>query len=94
MSNYVGIGEASVMLGVSKQTLRRWDSEGKLIAERIPAGHRRYLKQDVATFNPLGVNANSLSRPIIAYARVSSHDQKKDLDRQIKVLEMYCSSHG
>lgn len=82
------------MLGVSKQTLRRWDSEGKLIAERTPAGHRRYLKQEVAVFNPLGVNSATLSRPTIAYARVSSHDQKKDLERQVKVLEMYCSSHG
>jgi len=94
MSKYVSIGEASTMLGVSKQTLRRWDSEGKLFAERTPTGHRRYLKQEVATFNPIGVNSVALSRPTIAYARVSSHDQKKDLDRQIKVLEMYCSSHG
>jgi predicted site-specific integrase-resolvase len=49
---------------------------------------------DVVTFNPIGITTNSLSRPTIAYARVSSHDQKKDLERQIKVLEMYCSSHG
>jgi len=35
-----------------------------------------------------------LARLTIAYARVSSHDQKEDLARQIKVLEMYCASHG
>jgi predicted site-specific integrase-resolvase len=30
----------------------------------------------------------------LAYARVSSHDQKKDLERQKKMLEMYCTSKG
>jgi len=30
----------------------------------------------------------------IAYARVSSHDQKQDLVRQVAVLENYCSSKG
>jgi predicted site-specific integrase-resolvase len=27
----------------------------------------------------------------LAYARVSSHDQKEDLERQKQVLELYCS---
>ena len=30
----------------------------------------------------------------IAYARVSSHDQKEDLQRQASVLESYCACHG
>lgn len=94
MNKYLSIGEASKLLGVSKLTLRRWDKQGKLTAERTPAGHRRYSRADVTTFNPLGINTDSLTRPTIAYARVSSHDQKKDLERQIKVLEMYCASHG
>jgi predicted site-specific integrase-resolvase len=33
-------------------------------------------------------------RVTIAYARVSSHDQKNDLERQKQVLELYCSSQG
>ena len=94
MNKYVSIGEASEMLGVSMQTLRRWDKDGRLVAERTPAGHRRYLTHDVATFNPLGIVTDALTRPTIAYARVSSRDQQKDLARQIKVLEMYCAAHG
>jgi predicted site-specific integrase-resolvase len=94
MNKYISIGEASAMLGVSMQTLRRWDKKGKLVCERTPAGHRRYLATDVATFNPLGINTDAMSLPTIGYARVSSADQKKDLDRQVKVLEMYCASHG
>jgi excisionase family DNA binding protein len=94
MDKYVSIGRAAKMLGVGIPTLRRWDKEGKLPAERTPSGHRRYLASDVATFNPLGINSVALVRPTIAYARVSSHDQKQDLARQIKVLEMYCASQG
>ena len=94
MNRYISIGEASTMLGVSVQTLRRWEKKGKLACDRTPAGHRRYLASEIASFNPLGLKAAPLSRPTIAYARVSSHDQKKDLERQVKVLEMYCASYG
>lgn len=30
----------------------------------------------------------------VGYARVSSHDQKDDLERQIQVLELYCAKQG
>jgi putative resolvase len=33
-------------------------------------------------------------RLTVSYARVSSHDQKEDLQRQIQMLEMFCSSKG
>ncbi|MDR1537069.1 MAG: IS607 family transposase [Clostridiales bacterium] len=94
MVKYISIGKAAKMLGVSIPTLRRWDSEDKLSPERTPSGHRRYLASDVAAFNPLGINNGALSRPAMAYARVPSHGQKSDLDRQIKVLEMHCASMG
>jgi len=35
-----------------------------------------------------------VARTTIAYARVSSHDQKADLERQIQMLEMFCSANG
>ncbi|BCD51730.1 hypothetical protein NHP194022_14010 [Helicobacter suis] len=34
------------------------------------------------------------NRKTIAYARVSSSDQKDDLIRQVQVLELYCSKLG
>jgi excisionase family DNA binding protein len=94
MNTYISVGQAAKRLGVSIPTLRRWDAEGKLTAERTPSGHRRYLASDVSTFNPPGIKTGNLTRPTVAYARVSSHDQKKDLERQVKVLEMYCASQG
>ena len=42
MSRYVSISVAAKTLGVSIQTLRRWDEEGVLVADRTPKNHRRY----------------------------------------------------
>ena len=42
ISELVSPKEASQRLGVSVDTLRRWEKAGKIIAVRTPAGHRRY----------------------------------------------------
>lgn len=91
MSNYVTIGRAAKALGVSVPTLRRWEASGRLIPERTPAGHRRY---DLAKIQPELAHIDSASRRTVAYARVSSHDQKADLERQKQVLELYCAKQG
>ena len=45
------ISQASEMIGVSIQTLRRWDDSGKLRSVRKKAtGHRYYRKDDVENF--------------------------------------------
>jgi excisionase family DNA binding protein len=92
MERYVGIGEAAEVLGVSITTLRRWEAEGRLIAEHTPGGHRRY---DLAKLRPEQYRASREGdRKTIAYARVLSHDQKDDLERQKQVLELYCARQG
>jgi putative resolvase len=93
MSKLSSIREAAKFLGVSTQTLRRWEREGKGVAvQRTNGGQRRY---DLSKMRPLAVGPDKLSEGItLAYARVSSHDQKEDLQRQEKMLEMFCSSHG
>nr|BAD83754.1 hypothetical protein [Moraxella bovis Epp63] len=63
-----------------------------LVAERTPKGHRRY---DVNKLHPnFYHNLPIPNRKTVGYARVSSHDQKDDLDRQIGVLELYCARQG
>jgi len=92
MERFVGIGEAAAALGVSITTLRRWEAEGRLVAEHTPGGHRRY---DLAKLRPEQFRvASEAARKTIAYARVSSHDQKDDLERQKQVLELYCARQG
>jgi excisionase family DNA binding protein len=54
---WVKINEAARFLGVSQDTLRRWEKKGTLIPRRTVGGHRRYsrkqlervLKQPMAT---------------------------------------------
>ncbi len=92
MQRYVGIGEAAEALGVSIDTLRRWERTGKLVGERTPGGHRRY---DLAKLRPELFRAEEeASRRTLAYARVSSRDQREDLERQKQVLELYCARQG
>ena len=83
----ISISEAAQLLGVSIRTLYRWEEKGKIQPLRTEGGHRRYEVADL-----LGVkNDASLT---VGYARVSSHEQKEDLKRQVIVLESYCAKHG
>lgn len=89
----VSISKAAEILGVSITTLRRWDAEGKLKAERTPAGHRRY---DVRKLNQLLRRrnmANNAARYTVLYARVTSSQQRPQLEQQVKLLSNYCDTH-
>lgn len=92
MDRLVGIGEAARALGVSITTLRRWEAAGRLNAEHTAGGHRRY---DLSKLRPeMFRTVDAANRRTVAYARVSSHDQKDDLERQKQVLELYCARQG
>lgn len=92
MDRLVSIGKAAKALGVSITTLRRREAEGRLIAEHTPGGHRRY---DLAKLRPEWFHsAGAANRRTIAYARVSSHEQNDDLERQKQLLEMFCARQG
>ncbi len=45
MENYLKIGEAAEILGVSTETLRRWDKSGKFNSERHPINNYRVYKE-------------------------------------------------
>lgn len=86
----MNIGEAAERLGISPTTLRRWEQSGKLIPERTQGNQRRYRLSQIEPATHL----LKQDRKTLAYARVSSHDQKADLDRQKQVLELYCTQQG
>ena len=79
--------EAATLLGVTVRTLHRWELDGKIKSTRTAGGHRRYDISDL-------ISNKSGSQLTVGYARVSSHDQKDDLTRQVLVLESYCAKHG
>lgn len=94
MNKLIAIGQASKLLGVTIQTLRNWDKQGLLKPDEITkGGSRRYKLESLKRINKnIKFNADNLKT--IAYARVSSHDQKDDLIRQVQVLELYCAKAG
>lgn len=92
MDKLLSISQAAKVLGVAESTLRRWESEGRLMPdERTAGGQRRYK---LSSIRPQMKHGDKLERKTVAYARVSSHDQKADLERQKQVLELYCAAQG
>jgi hypothetical protein len=48
LENYVRVGEAASIFGVTPKTLRNWDRAGKLQARRHPVnGYRIYLREEL-----------------------------------------------
>ena len=90
MNTLVSIGESAAILGVCIGTLRNWEKLNLLIpACRTKGGHRRYDITDL----PNGTKTPH-SGKTVAYARVSSHDQKADLTRQADRLKLECINRG
>jgi excisionase family DNA binding protein len=89
----ISIGEAAKELGVSVKTVRRWADAGKFRFERSPSGHRRFYLSDIKRITPRDLQQLD-ARITINYARVSSHDQKADLIRQVQVLESFSAANG
>jgi len=62
-NEWLTVGEAASLVGVSNDTLKRWEKAGKVAeAKRTPTGHRRFRRGDVeqlltstgASFNDMG----------------------------------------
>jgi predicted site-specific integrase-resolvase len=91
MSKFVSISVAATALGVSTNTLRRWDATVHLTSVRTEGGQRRF---DLAALHPGFAHGADVPHKTLAYARGSSQDQRADLERQKQVLELYCASQG
>lgn len=79
--------KAAEQLGVSQASLRRWGKDGRIKLVRLPSGQRRY---DISTFVP---EKEEEERPKYCYCRVSSRDQKEDLQRQIEAMQQSYPHH-
>jgi putative resolvase len=83
----VSIGEAAKEPGVSRETLRQ--ERSRLNAPRRVTGAMTCRNSLVLRPRP-----PLAGRPTLIFARVSSHDQKEDLIRQVALLESYCAANG
>ena len=94
MGKLVNISEAARILGVTTTTLRNRDKKGLLKPDELTKGKaRRYRVESLRNINR-NIIFTKDDLKTIAYARVSSHDQKQDLNRQVQLLELYCTKHG
>lgn len=46
-ADLVPIGEVARLFGVTVATVRRWEREGKISAERTPGGQRRFNRAEI-----------------------------------------------
>lgn len=84
----VSIGKAATLLGVSISTIRLWERQEKIKPHsRTKGSHRRYHIKDLK--ESIGIKSESDDRLVIGYSRVSSYDQKKDLERQTERLQKW-----
>ena len=94
MSKYYSINEFSKILGVSAQTLRNWDKNGKLHPHHTSGnGYRYYSHEQLNQVMNIKPNLD-LDRITIGYCRVSSNKQKDDLERQIENMKLYLTAQG
>ena len=104
MEEYMSGKKASEVLGVYYRTLYQWDKKKLIETIRTPGGKRLYnVKKYLSEHNKnitnvKKVNITNVNKIIneglnIIYARVSSANQKNDLERQIKFLKEKYPNH-
>lgn len=85
-------GDFAELLGVSVKTLQRWDREGILKANRTPTDRRYYTYDQYLQFK--GIKTEKDNRQTVIYARVSTRNQKEDLQNQVAFLRQFCNAKG
>ena len=88
---YYSTKKVTEILGVTAQTLRNWDKEGKLKPSYVKSnGYRYYSEESILSHTQERKTKKNLN--VVGYARVSSKKQSDDLERQINNLNTYISS--
>ena len=80
------------IVGISYSTLKQWVREGRVEVYRTATGRWRIPYSEVERV--LSLRPQQKEVKAIIYARVSSADQRGDLERQVQHLMQYCSAKG
>ena len=73
-------------VGVTYRTAFRWWQNGDIKGYQLPSGTIVVTRGEEPKVNPDG--------QVAIYARVSSHEHRANLDRQVERLEDYCAAKG
>lgn len=92
MGRVYGISEFATLVGRSVSTVRRWETEGRIVARRNATGQRYFDDGDVRAV--LAPGSARDGRTVIAYCRVSSTSDRAGLSAQREDLEAFCAVHG
>jgi putative resolvase len=84
--NLYTTGEVAKIFGVSYTTVKEWAYSGKIKYIKTPGGKYSEIKRLLGEKAPKG--------KVAIYARVSSADQREDLERQKQRLVEYAKSKG
>jgi putative resolvase len=97
---FITTRETKKIFGVNEDTLRRWADNGKIEYIRSPGGKRLYNVEQYINSTTKYNYDNSQSQtiqeqetiietqnPNICYCRVSSRNQKEDLERQVQKMQ-------
>ena len=88
---YYSAKTVTQILGVTAQTLRNWDKEGKLKPSYVKSnGYRYYSEESILSYTQERKTKKNLN--VVGYARVSSKKQIDDLERQVNNLKEYLSN--
>lgn len=80
------------MMGVSPQTLRVWEKQGKINPVYTAGGHRRYKVSDLEDARNGKTPQTDQAPRVAVYCRTSSNEQKQkgDLECQLGRVLQYC----
>lgn len=84
--------EFAQMIGVSVKTLQRWDGAGALVAHRNIKNRRYYTQDQYEAY--MKISPNLQKGKTVIYARVSSRNQKDDLNNQVEFLKTFANARG
>lgn len=94
-SNWISIGEASRIIGVTEVTLRQWSDNGYIKVFITPGGHRRYNIEEVQAFvksheNKIGseeiaeiISKDKMSHKEIGLSTIRSFPNSKNFSPEI-----------
>jgi excisionase family DNA binding protein len=68
---FLGLGEASRLLGITPATLRRWADRGQIASYTTPGGHRRFPRSALVALLPSRRRRRPQLADLDAHARIS-----------------------
>lgn len=82
LDRWVGIGEASRLLGVRPATVRRWTKQDRLKAFVPPGGHRRYKVGDVLEYTDRNLRSEEEAAGLAALPATDRREEASEARAQ------------